>query len=218
MALAVWAGGCASTPSRPPEIVPPSNRSERTLEAMRLAQAAQTAANDGRTRDAVELYKQSLDHSTDLWSVWNNLGLLYMQLGNYPDAANMFIAAADRAPREPRPLENLGILYHRRGYEREALSYFNQALEREPNYLPALRGAMVSAKRLGVADKPALERVRRGLLLENDPTWLRVFRSEQIRLENAVKGRGRQNYEVPEPGPEAESPAPELAPEPAPYR
>lgn len=200
-ALALAAGACASR-QQTPLIIPASDKSQRLAQAAQLAGQAQQAqtqaqlATDPERRAelntrAMDLYRQSIEQSGDLWSAWNNLGVLHMQRGEYAEAARMFQVAADVSPTDPRPLENLGVLYHQNGNDREALQAFKQALAREPNYLPAVRGAVRTAKRLGLNDEASLELVRRGLMLESDPEWRRVFEAEQVRLENHNRGSRR---------------------------
>lgn len=200
--LAVALGACASR-EKPAIVIPASDKSERLARAAQIAGQAQQAQTQAARTDnperraelnqrAMDLYRQAIEHSADLWSAWNNLGVLHMERGEYAEASRMFQVAADVAPADPRPLENLGVLYHQNGNDREAIQAFKQALAREPNYLPAVRGYVRTAKRLGLTDETSLELVRRGLMLESDPDWRRVFEAEQVRLEARVRGARRR--------------------------
>jgi tetratricopeptide (TPR) repeat protein len=167
-------------------IVIPTEENARLTEARRLAADAQREAKAGHNDKAIELYQKSLDQSRDLFFVWNNLGLLLMEQENYTDAAEMFKSAADLAPEDPRPFYNIGLIYQRAVYDEKAREYFVKSLERDPKYLPALRGAIISDKRLDISDDPSLTRVRTALLIETDPQWRKIFMTEQLRIEGTM--------------------------------
>lgn len=178
-AAAILAGGCKS-PSAQSQI---AEMQTREVEATRLASEAEKLADEGKPEEAIEMYQRSLAQSRNLAYVWNNLGVLLLEKKNYIDAASVLNVAADMAPTDPRPMENLGLVYHQTGHEERALGYFKLALERSPNRLPAIRGAVQSGKRLGLTDRPALERVDHGLMVETDPDWRRFMVAERVRME-----------------------------------
>jgi len=182
----IAAAGCAA---RKNEVVFVDPGPARLIEAKRLAEQAERAQKAGRTDEAIELYRQSLEQSQDLFHVWNNLGMLLLQKDNYLDAAEAFHAAANLAPKDPRPMYNVGVVYQRRAHDRQALDFFVKALERDPRYLPALRGAVATGKSLMLTDEAALLRVRTAVMLESDPQWRRLMEMEQFRLEDAVRSR-----------------------------
>ncbi len=175
--------GCKSSPTT---AVIKDDTNVRTSEARKLAAQAQSEARAGHTDKAIELYQKSLEQSRDLFFVWNNLGLLLIEKQNYTDAAEMFKSAADLAPEDPRPFYNIGLIYQKAVYDEKALDYFVKSLERDSKYLPSLRGAIISGKRLDVTDEPALTRVRTALLIENDAQWRRIFETEELRLEGTM--------------------------------
>lgn len=158
---------------------------DRLIRAKALAEEAQSAQKAGKTDQAIDLYRKSLEQSQELFAVWNNLGMLLMEKGENMDAAEMFKAAADLAPTDERPYYNVGLIYDRAQYPAKALEFYEKALARNPKSLPALRGAIKAGKVLTLSDEPALERCRTGLLIEKDPAWLRLFQSEQFRIEAA---------------------------------
>ncbi len=188
--VAASTGGCAKWRARRTLAGGPSPG--RDAEANRIALQAQEAENAGKTDRAIELYRQSLAVSGNLPAPWNNLGLLLMERGQYLDAVEAFKRAADLSPTDPRPLYNIGLAYSRAGWEQRALEHYLQALERDPRDLKALRGAVGSAKMLGVADEGSLERVRTGLLTDADPDWRRVYEREQARIDGEIKATKRR--------------------------
>ncbi len=196
----------------------PVDDGARLVEARKLAAEAQREHKAGHTDKAIELYQKSLDQSRDLFFVWNNLGLLLMEKENYTDAAEMFKSAADLAPEDPRPFYNIGLIYQKAVYDEKALDYFLKSLERDPKYLPSLRGAIISAKRLDISDEPSLGRVRTAMLIETDPQWRRIFTTEQLRIEGTMSRAKRGIGAQPNTQPGATPPTPpptEGAPKPA---
>lgn len=188
---AVMLGGCATergwpdAPGMPPE--------QRRSESIRLMRQAERAAEKGRELEAIDLYKQAVGASGDLYAAWNNLGELLMRQENYADAVSAYQVAADLQPQDARPLYNIGVAYVEVGWAEEALEYFKQALDRDPSYLPALRGAVKSAELLRRADDATLDLVRRGLLRETDDRWRVYFERQRFRVERLIEmeeGRG----------------------------
>lgn len=179
LALVLLAASCAQHPRgmQPPQ-------PERDLaKATQLLAQADALRNDGKHPAAIEKYKQALLLRDDLPSAWNNVGVCLMAQNNYFEAQQAFIRAAELSPHDPRPYENVGLLYQNRFQDELALEYFQKSIDRAPNYLPAIRGAVKSASRLGRSDERLRDVVRRGLLLEKDPDWLRIMEHQRIRVE-----------------------------------
>ncbi len=178
--------GCKST-STPTEAATQS--AERTNEAVRLAEEARRAELAGDDARAIELYRQSLRYSDDLFYAWNNLGVLLMKQQNYVDAVSVFKVAAEIKPTDPTPLENIGTAYYNRKWHQKALEYYLLALERDPTYLQALRGAIRAGYSLGLADEASLERVKAAIMRETDPDYRGFFEREQFRIEAALRDK-----------------------------
>ncbi len=186
--------GCGS--HRGGTVVISDDSDQRLSKAMELARRAQDAQKAGRDEEAIALYRQSLDQSRTLASVWNNLGLLLMKRGDRMDAADMFRAAADVSPTDPKPYLNVALAYDEAGWSERALEYYIKSLERDPRYIDALRGAAQSARLLQMADEACLERVRSALLLETDPKWRAFFQREQLRIEGRMSNERLMRAEV----------------------
>jgi tetratricopeptide (TPR) repeat protein len=137
-----------------------------------------------------------------------------MEKENYSDAAEMFKSAADLAPEDPRPFYNIGLIYQKAVYDEKALEYFLKSLERDPKYLPSLRGAIVSGKRLDISDEPSLSRVRTALLIETDPQWRRIFQAEQFRIEGTMSRAKHGIGSAPTPAPAQAAPPDPTPPKP----
>jgi hypothetical protein len=98
----------------------------------------------------------------------------------------MFKAAADLSTRDPKPYYNIALAYYRQGWPEQALQYWVKSLERSPNYLESLRGAILAAKLLDIADHPALDRARRALAVETDAQWRKIEEQQMLRIEGTL--------------------------------
>jgi tetratricopeptide (TPR) repeat protein len=165
--------------------LPPA--SQNLGEAQRLAVEGQRAQKAGDNQRAKQLYQESLANSRELHPVWNNLGLLMMEEGNYMDAVEMFRTAADLAPYDPQPYFNIAVAYDHAGWSQDAMRYYERALERDGRHVPALRGFARSAKLLDIAEPGVLARVRTALLVDRDQEWREFYEREQYRMERAIR-------------------------------
>lgn len=152
--------------------------------------AAQDAERRKKPDEAISLYRAGLQRYREFPAAWNNLGVLLMEDGRYIEAAECFSAAADLAPRDPRPTYNLGLTWDRAGYLEEALERYDLALERDDKYLPALRGAIRAEWLLGRGSQITLERLRVSLLLEQDASWREWMELQRLRLQSQLSGTG----------------------------
>lgn len=180
--------GCASN-----RVTQPSgDRDADTRLALELARKAEEAQRDGDDKQAVSYAQQALILRNDLGGVWNNLGVSLMHLEQWIPAVDALRRAADLLPTDPRPYENLGYLYRERGFGEDALRNYAQSLERDPYWLPSIRGAVASAKDLLRSDDDGLERVKRGLLVDNDPKWRKVYEAERVRIKQDLDEKVRR--------------------------
>jgi predicted O-linked N-acetylglucosamine transferase (SPINDLY family) len=67
----------------------------------------------------------------------NTLGNALRDLGEFDEAAQRYLKAAELAPGRPRTWNNLGVLFHRKGAHEQAIGYYSKALELAPNYAEA---------------------------------------------------------------------------------
>jgi tetratricopeptide (TPR) repeat protein len=205
-ALGLAVAGCET---RPKTTTIQDTSAVRLGEARRLAAQAQAEQSAGHNERAIQLYRQALDQSPELGFAWNNLGLLYMEKDNYLDAVEMFQGASEQLQgvQGAKPLYNIGLAYWKRGFGAKALTFFEKALERDPRDVDALRGAVLAAKSMDVADDKALDRVRRALLIESDPRFKRMEQSEQFRIETTLtKAKEAAPLAIPTGAPVGETP------------
>lgn len=183
----------------------PAETPEDYRKAMQAAVRGDALRKEQKWQDAAMAYRESLGYKNDIGAVWVNFGVCLVQLGDFVPARDAFLKAVDMLPNDPRPYENLGTLYHSRGYDAKAMDYFVESLARDPNYLPSLRGAVLTGKNLRTVSYAAQDRVDRAIIAEHDPDYLRMMQSERFRLAAALKAEAENK---PQPEPQSE-PAPE---------
>lgn len=183
---AVWQGGCGSSRANLKGDVQADLR--RALEHAKRGESLRKAE---KYADAAEAYKQSLAAKSDLGAVWVNYGVCLMEVGDFMPARDAFLKAADLLPADPTPFENLGTLYHLRGYDDKALEYYKLSLEKDANWLQSLRGSVLAAKNLRIADEGCKDRLDRAIMLEKDAKFLSMMQTERFRVEAALKAKNK---------------------------
>jgi tetratricopeptide (TPR) repeat protein len=82
----------------------------------------------GRLRDAKRFYQRALAIDPEFVDALNNLGVLYIQEGNYPEARKNFENAIQHEPEYVDSYYNLACLLAVQGLVKESLSYLKTAL------------------------------------------------------------------------------------------
>ncbi len=182
--------GCASRRASTREAMP-----QRDVQrAAELAAQGERAIDQRRWREAIDLNRRALALHDGLGAAWHNLGIALMESQENLEAAACFQRAAELAPTDPRPYENLALLHMRAGWHEDALRLYEMSLERSPNYLGSLRGAVLAARELNVSTDPGLDRVKRAILIEKDPSWRAILDREQVRIaQDLVEQRRRES-------------------------
>lgn len=175
-------GACASRPNPGATQKMFADRNEALIKATELAAQAKEKERQGKWPEAVELNRQAVMLNDSLGPAWHNLGVGYMTLQENLKAQECFQRAADLLPTDPKPYETMGLMYFNIGWDEDALRYYELALERDANWLPALRGAVVSAKNLNRSTRTGLDRIKTGRMMEADPGWKKIFDSEYVRV------------------------------------
>ncbi len=182
--------GSRSTSSRVNEIDPAIAYSQRQrVEALKHYDRANELSADGKTEEALEEYRKSLELDDQLYAAWNNMGQLLMNEGNYADAVTAFQIAAGIESTDPRPVYNTGLAYQRVGWAADAYASYERALTRDANYIPAMRGLTRSAEMMGKADQKLLEVIKQAQLRESDEQWRDYFRAQYARVETLLDNR-----------------------------
>ncbi len=102
-----------------------------------LVRRAQEDLQAGRNSQAKEELARALDSHPANWTLWCDLGLARIRLGESETAIQAFKRAGRLAPHEARPYFGLGLSYMNRGEIQSALQAYSDGLARNPNDVPA---------------------------------------------------------------------------------
>jgi len=93
----------------------------------------QSARRNLEWRDEITFYTNTLQYSPKSLQMNNNLGLAYINKGDFPAAEKVYLTAIKFNPFSPEPHHNLGNLYYRTGRLNEAIQEYQAALKILPN-------------------------------------------------------------------------------------
>ena len=93
-----------------------------------LANLAQSYADNGQKDKAAGMMKHIISIDPGFEGAYNNLGLLYTEMGKYPDADTVFRSAIRRTPNDALLLNNYGYLLYKMKDYRKALLNINQSI------------------------------------------------------------------------------------------
>jgi predicted O-linked N-acetylglucosamine transferase (SPINDLY family) len=103
----------------------------------------------GRLREAEDLYRQILASEPSNFDALHLLGVVRHQQGNGTEALGFIERALKRNPGSVRALSNRGLVLHAMGRNDEAIQSFDQALAVDPDSLEALSNRAHLLYRLG---------------------------------------------------------------------
>jgi len=138
-----------------------------------LVRRAQEDLQAGRNSQAKEELARALDSHPANWTLWCDLGLARIRLGESETAIQAFKRAGRLAPHEARPYFGLGLSYMNRGEIQSALQAYSDGLARNPNDVPANQNYALLLLQKG--DFPnAVETLKRLKTLQPDNVATRV--------------------------------------------
>lgn len=91
----------------------------------------------GRTQDAIAVFKQVIQMEDRYFPAHHNLGTAYAELGQWEDALREFQRTIELKPTVPEPYYNIGDLYLQQQRFDLAEQYFRKALNIAPGLYPA---------------------------------------------------------------------------------
>jgi len=92
----------------------------------------------GRLADAEDIYRRILAALPDHFDCLHSLGVIFLQRGDYAQAAKQIEAALKQNPTNVFALNNRGSALQRLGQFDEALASYEQAIALQPDYVSAL--------------------------------------------------------------------------------
>ena len=95
----------------------------------------------------IEFYNKALDLDPNYGIVWNQLGYLYSDLGDFDKAIECFQKYASLSPWNANPVDSIGELHFRMGKLELAIAKFKEALAIKPDFGSEIKIAYIYALR-----------------------------------------------------------------------
>lgn len=188
-AIALVCAGCKPA-WKPPDMTASQSEAISVNKSLEMVAAAQRLEYAGKKDEAIQKYYEAIREYRNTPQAWNNVGRLLMESGANMEAAEAFKTASEISTNDPRPVYNLGTLWENLLYYDEADEWYDEALKRDPNYLPALRRSILIDGIRRTSDATTAERIKRALILENDPWWIERFQRSRIHAAENMKKLG----------------------------
>jgi len=127
--------------------------------------AGMKALADGQTETAITELKRALKLSPHYLRALNDLGVLYLQLNRWSEAAELFAQAVKLDANFDLARLNLGVVLHRQGHDKQAVQTLALLYEKDRS----MKGLALSYAEalLGLAELAKAEQVLRGALNES---------------------------------------------------
>jgi tetratricopeptide (TPR) repeat protein len=87
----------------------------------------------GQTPKAVDMLEQTIELFPRFAGPYNDLGLFYMNKGNYEKAEYYFKSSLD-LQRDAVVENNMGLIYLRQGRDKKAIDWFQRSIETKPDF------------------------------------------------------------------------------------
>jgi tetratricopeptide (TPR) repeat protein len=95
----------------------------------------------------IEFYHKALDLDPNYGIVWNQLGYVYSDLGDFEKAIDCFQKYASLSPWDANPVDSIGELYFRMGRLELAIAKYKEALAIKPDFGSEIKIAYIFALR-----------------------------------------------------------------------
>jgi len=93
--------------------------------------------NQGKTAEAIELFKKSIHIKPRYASAYNNLGVALESIGKADRAADLYATAIQLEPEFKNPYVNLAFVLLHQGKPEEAIKYCREAIRLDPDFTEA---------------------------------------------------------------------------------
>lgn len=110
------------------------------------------ALRQGKTDEAIDLLRQSVEADPALWRAWTGLGRAYAEQGNSRRAHDAFARAEKAAPSPAVVINDMGMLSLRDKNPAAALETFQRALAVDPGNATASANARIARAMMGEYD------------------------------------------------------------------
>jgi len=102
------------------------------------------AAEKGKLKRAIRLYRKAVKQKPHFGEAYNNMGLAYRKLGAYSDAEKCYNLSLAHNPEDIITLENMGDFSHIQQDYEKAKFYYNQIIEKAPDHAAGNYGLAIT--------------------------------------------------------------------------
>ena len=135
-----------------------------TSEAVQHFNLAVSFYSQRETLRAIQAYQKAIELNPAYIEAYNNLGIIYQELGDFSGAFETYQKAIEINPQYEKAYNNLGILLLFKGRLEEATEAFQKALTINPNNVECLINLGILFRKQGQSDK-AVESYQKALAI-----------------------------------------------------
>lgn len=114
---------------------------------------------------AIKAYQQLIEMDPYSFEAYNNLGVIYLEMGDYENSLKNFKKAIEINPKYEKALINLGITYYLKGDNQKAMEEFQKVLEINPDNVESYIHLGIIYKKMGQWEK-GLESYKKALSIK----------------------------------------------------
>jgi protein O-mannosyl-transferase len=118
-------------------------------------------------RDAVTLYRATLEKNPNCWLAYNNLGNYYRNASQFDHSIEQYTRSLEIKPDQPKVYGMLGVVQVENGQSDQAMTSFEKAVALDPRNADVQCNWGVALKKLGHFSEAA-EHLRRAIELKSD--------------------------------------------------
>lgn len=135
-----------------------------TPEVIRHFNSGVTFYHQKEMAKAIQAYEKVNELDPNYIEAYNNLGIIYQELGDFESALKTYRRAIEINPKYEKGLNNIGILLHLKGEDEKALEAFNKVLAINPNHIESHINLGTLYKKKGQSEK-GIESYRKALAI-----------------------------------------------------
>lgn len=179
LALVLGIGGCAAPGTHPYSSMNPDARDPRRADELNTQAADLMGSNP---QEAERLLRAALGCDLFHGPAHNNLGVIYLEQGQWYQAASEFEWARKLLPGHPDPRVNLALTLEKADRLTDAIASYESALEVRPGHLPAIQGLARARVKSGLRDDRTKELLDE-IVMRGSDEWREWAQGEKTRME-----------------------------------
>ena len=106
-----------------------------TTEVIQQFNAGVTCYNRSEIVNAIQAYQKVIELDPNYIEAYNNLGIIYQEIGKPEEALKTYQKAVQINPRYEKAYNNMGIIFQLKGEDEKAMEAFKKVLSINPNHI-----------------------------------------------------------------------------------